>query len=129
MANTKWSSSASPQALIFDLMGTVCDWNTVILSALSSSRVVPGLDLPKLAADWRSGFFVEIHERFESGLPAEDIDVTHRRVLDRLLDERGVSVIEWDEETRQRLVAQWHYQVGWRDAQPALSRLRKKFFM
>jgi hypothetical protein len=40
----------------------------------------------RLALRWRQAFFDEIHSRFESGKEAEDIDVTHRRALDRLLD-------------------------------------------
>jgi len=42
----------------------------------------------------------------------EDIDVTHRRVLDRLLQERGFGYEEWGEESRQKLVMRWHSQQG-----------------
>jgi len=65
-----------------------------------------------LAIDWREGFFEEIHHRFQTGEPAEDIDVTHRRVLDRLLQERGVDSQTWDDEVRDKLVQQWHNQIG-----------------
>jgi hypothetical protein len=59
--------SFQPQALIFDLMGICCDWNTPILSALKDCPLIPSgeHDLSKLAADWRSGFFKEIHRRFQ----------------------------------------------------------------
>jgi hypothetical protein len=48
-----------PQASIFDLMGTCCDWKTSILSALKESHPMPlePHDLLKLAADRRDGFF------------------------------------------------------------------------
>ncbi|KAI9804656.1 MAG: hypothetical protein M1833_006731 [Piccolia ochrophora] len=91
------------KALIFDLMGTCCDWHSSILPVLHSCPASPRLPpqtLPQLAADWRAGFFEEIHRRFEAGEAAEDIDVTHRRVLDRLLTERGVGRDEWGEGTR-----------------------------
>lgn len=103
-----------PRALIFDLMGTCCDWYSSVLSALKECPPKPlkAQDLPKLAADWRVGFFKEIHSRFKAGLPAEDIDVTHRRVLDELLDGLYVPLDTWDGPVRNRLVAQWHHQRG-----------------
>ncbi|KAH7379801.1 haloacid dehalogenase [Cadophora sp. MPI-SDFR-AT-0126] len=78
------------KAVIFDLMGTCCDWHSSIVPALQSSPptpLLPSSSLPNLATDWRAVFFQEIHLRFEAGLPAEDIDATHRRVLNRLLEE------------------------------------------
>jgi len=123
-----------PKALIFDLMGTCTDWHTSILTALQSTPTLypqPNIEHnptqisstsfhSQLAKDWRSGFFTEIHRRFEAGESAEDIDVTHRRVLDRLLGEKGVgngneSVSRgegWNDEVRGELVRAWHQQVG-----------------
>lgn len=124
--------NSRPKALIFDLMGTCCDWFSSIVPALESSPSHPNLpnsDIEQLAIDWREGFFKEIHYRFSIGEPAEDIDVTHRRVLDRLLEERGVDFMLWDDKVRNLLVDHWHSQIGWPDALPALSRLREKFFV
>ena len=104
-----------PKALIFDLMGTCCDWHSSIVPAIASCPTAPSLsseDYSNLAIDWREGFFEEIHHRFQTGEPAEDIDVTHRRVLDRLLQERGVDSQTWDDEVRDKLVQQWHNQIG-----------------
>lgn len=100
-------------------MGTCLDWHSSIVPALSSalsSNPLPHdlltLDLPQLAADWRAGFFTEIHRHFEAGAQSEDIDVTHRRVLDRLLDERRVDLSVWDDGVRRKLVDGWHIQIG-----------------
>jgi hypothetical protein len=104
-----------PKALIFDLMGTCCDWYSSIVPALLSSPnlpILPPAELFQLAKDWRAGFFDEIHKRFQAKEPAEDIDVIHRRVLDRLLDAKGVKFTLWDDTVRQRLVYQWHLQIG-----------------
>jgi len=45
-------------------------------------------------------------------LPAEDIDVTHRRVLDRLLEEKGFDQTIWGEIVRRELVERWYVQIG-----------------
>lgn len=107
--------NSRPRALIFDLMGTCCDWFSSIVPVLETCPSHPNLPtsgMAKLAIDWREGFFKEIHYRFSIGEPAEDIDVTHRRVLDRLLEERGVDFVLWDDEVRDLLVDQWHQQNG-----------------
>ncbi|PLB48613.1 HAD-like protein [Aspergillus steynii IBT 23096] len=111
-----------PQALIFDLMGTCTDWKTSICTALSQSTSLgPRLagQHAQFAADWRAGFFDEIHARFRSGGDSEDIDVTHRRVDEVLVDETE----------RQRLVGSWHSQVAWPDASEAISRLKTKYMV
>lgn len=104
------------KALIFDLMGTCTDWKSSIVPALRSAPTLPTLPeekLPQLAADWRVGFFTEIHSRFQAKQEAEGIDVTHRRVLDQLLEERGVGLQQWDDGVRKGLVDSWHVQKGW----------------
>ena len=119
--------SSPPQALIFDLMGTCCDWVSSILPELLAAPTLSRLPrnaLSQLATNWRAGFFSEIHSRYEAGKESEDIDVTHRRVLDQLLEERGVSMDQWDGEVRGRLVESWHKQKGWsagtKDGNPLL---------
>lgn len=82
------------KAILFDLMGTCLDWHSSILPLLETSPPHPFLptgSLSQLAMDWRAGFFGETHRRFEQQLPPEDIDVTHRRVPDRLLEDKGIS--------------------------------------
>jgi len=124
-------SFAECKAIVFDLMGTCCDWQTGIVRSMQNLPVNEQLqpkDYPNLALEWRAGFFQEIHHRFEQGLPQEDIDVTHRRVLDRILRKRMVDSV-WDDAVRQQLVTAWHDQVAWPDAIPALERLRRKYFV
>lgn len=102
------------EALVFDLMGTCCDWKSGIISTLAQTLSLQALsdnDRSRLADDWRSGFFDEIHARFEAGAPPEDIDVTHRRVLDRILGQRRLDAMTEDE--RRVLVWRWHEQLGW----------------
>lgn len=91
----------------------------------------------RLALRWRQAFFDEIHARFESGKEAEDIDVTHRRVLDRLLDADTANgdgggggsggAPSWSEAQRQTAVEAWHSMRAWPDVGPALRRLRARY--
>ena len=106
---------SNPKALIFDLMGTCCDWYSSILPALQAAPAIPSLptsELGQLAVDWRAGFFREVDTRRKAGQPLEDIDVTHRRVLNWLLLERGITPAQWNDEVRNELVRAWHVQKG-----------------
>jgi 2-haloalkanoic acid dehalogenase type II len=129
------------KVLFFDLMGTCLDWHTSIVDALLHVSHVPSSDSSapaengqsspqsRFALRWRQGFFDEIHARFESGKEPEDIDVTHRRVLDRLLDADGAAGggPSWSEAQRQTAVDAWHGMRAWPDVGPALKRLRAKY--
>ena len=99
------------KAVVFDLMGTCTDWHSALLPSITAlPPLVPPLQLTPsdFLLQWRLGFFDEIHYRFQRGESAEDIDVTHRRVLDRLLGEHK----GWNNEQRDALVKGWHKQVG-----------------
>ena len=83
-------------------------------------------DASDLALEWRQGFFDEIHARFNAGEPQEDIDETHRRVLQRLLgDDRWKAFKSMTDERVDRCVAAWHRQRAWPDVVAALPKLRE----
>ncbi|KAJ7164979.1 haloacid dehalogenase [Mycena filopes] len=115
-------------AVVFDLMGTCTDWKSSIVASLVQQPAT-NVDLPSLAAAWRSVFFQEIHRRFQLGEPAEDIDLTHRRLLDALLDEAGISFETWGEDVRQNLVSSWHHQTAWPDSIPGIELLKQDYFV
>src|ERR1700691_4597570 len=98
------SSFSGIQALIFDLMGTCADWHTSIVSAMREHPIPLPLvdsDLPALASEWRAGFFRAIIASFKAGEESPDIDIVHARVLDELLEARGVSTASiWDTKRR-----------------------------
>jgi len=127
-----------PKAILFDLMGTCLDWHSSILPVLlaCSYEHIKGASVPsakfrkesmsEIALEWREEFFSEIHAAFlaKAGGPPEDIDVTHRRVLDKVLNSHG-DMSRWSEEQRRRSVAAWHLQKAWEDVPEGLARLRK----
>ena len=134
-------------------MGTCVDWHSSILPALEKAPTIPALppeSLAQLAIDWRAGFFKETSNRGEASQPIEDIDITHRRVLNWLLLARGVTPAQWDDGVRSKLVAAWHeqrgtvssckmglneamltsgYCKGWPDVTPGLERLKQKYIV
>ncbi|KAJ6591113.1 haloacid dehalogenase [Mycena vulgaris] len=114
-------------AVIFDLMGTCTDWKSSIVASLQNQpQPQTAVDLSRFAAAWRAGFFKEIHRRFELGEPTEDIDSTHRRVLDLLLEDAGIG---WDEDIRRSLVASWHNQTAWPDSIAGINLLKEHYFV
>ncbi|RAK99843.1 HAD-like protein [Aspergillus ibericus CBS 121593] len=125
-----------PKALIFDLMGTCTNWHPTIQTALSTTpsltHLAPEVHA-QIASSWREGFFQEIHRRFRAGLGTESIDVTHRRVLDGVLD--GVDSVAGGgegivgEEERERLVHAWHFQDAWPDSIDAIMRLKEEYMV
>ena len=108
--------SSGTKVLIFDLIGTCCDWYPSILSALQAAPSLPALPstaLRQFAIDWRAGFFKETDRRYQAGQSNEDIDITHRRVLNYLLLAKGVTPAQWDDNVRNGLVQAWHDQRGY----------------
>lgn len=72
------------KAVYFDFMGTCLNWHSGVANALPAA--IPEAIRSKMALDWRQEFFNELHARSEQGLPAEDIDVTHRKTLHGILN-------------------------------------------
>jgi 2-haloalkanoic acid dehalogenase type II len=114
------------KAIFFDFMGTCLDWHTGIVKAFplrypEKIRIV-------LSLAWREAFFEDIHHRFESGLPPEDIDITHARLLAQLLKEdTRFSDIVLDESEQDIAVRAWHNMVPWPDVPAALDNLRANY--
>src|SRR5271170_6861657 len=117
------------KVLFVDLMGTCLDWHSSIIQALPADTFLPKADVgsgsgqsnprSQFALRWRQGFFDEIYARFERREEQEDIDVTHRRVLDRLLD-AGADAnnnidASWSEAQKLAAVNAWHSMRAWPD--------------
>ena len=145
------SSFSQVEALLFDLMGTCANWHTSIIAAMKGHPFPPQLaesDLSALASEWRAGFFRSIMSSFNAGEESPDIDFVHARVLDELLEARGIPTdFVWDTKRRADLVQAWHNQTrklnrcfcdyhlqitmstAWPDSIEGLTRLKTRFIV
>lgn len=126
MKSTDDGLFAGVKAVFFDFMGTCLDWHSNIVKALPDR--IPQASRVDLSLAWRQAFFDDIHDRFEKGLPPEDIDSTHARLLARLLaDDSRFSAIKLDETEQAALVRAWHHMSAWPDVPEALQRLKSRY--
>ena len=81
-----------PQALAFDVFGTVVDWRSSIIGELEMLGERLGLaeDWPTFADAWRGGYPAAMDRVRTGELPWLKIDELHRLILDDLLDRAGI---------------------------------------
>lgn len=114
------------KAIFFDFMGTCLDWHTSVVASLPSR--LPQQSRAELSLGWREAFFEDILERFDAGLPPEDIDITHARLLARLLSEAGkFSDVSLSQSEQQIAVQAWHHMNSWPDVPAALEALKSNY--
>lgn len=107
------------RALCFDVFGTVVDWYGSI--AAEVQRLGLPVDPGAFALAWRAGYAPAMQEVRSGALPWTSVDGLHRRILDRLLAERGLAL---DESARAALNRVWHRLQPWRDSAAGLLRLK-----
>jgi 2-haloacid dehalogenase len=115
------------KALCFDIFGTVVDWRTSITregQLLQQRLALPAQDWGHFADDWRAGYQPAMHEVRTGALPWTDIDGLHRRILDRILAQRGLLLKEADAADFNRV---WHRLIPWPDSVAGLYRLKQRF--
>ena len=117
------------KALVFDVFGTVVDWRSSIIregEQLGKSKRLD-VDWARFADQWRAGYGPAMDRVRRGELPWTKIDVLHRQILDRLIDEfRIVGLSEAEKEHFNRA---WHRLKPWPDAVPGLARLRKRYLI
>src|SRR5207249_10403358 len=74
---------------------------------------------------WRSWYQPAMDEMRSGRMPFSKLYVLHRRNLDVILEDFGLS--DLNESTRSNLNLAWHRLDAWPDTKPGLERLRKKF--
>ena len=113
------------RALCFDIFGTVVDWRTSIIregQLLQQRLDLQAQDWPAFADAWRAGYQPAMQEVRSGALPWTDIDGLHRRILNRLLAARGLTLAEDDAADFNRV---WHRLIPWPDSVAGLYRLKQ----
>ena len=122
-------AAMSPQALAFDVFGTVVDWRSSIIRELEEFGQSHGLqqDWPRFADDWRAGYAPAMDRVRRGDLPWTRIDDLHRMILEELLQTAGIaSVVDEDID---HLNKAWHRLDPWPDSVSGLTRLKEKFII
>ncbi len=111
------------KAVLFDFMGTCLDWHSSVITALPSA--IPSDARSAFALEWRQAYFDANTARLQSGKRPEDIDITHRRVLDDLLNKQHPSLKpHFTDSAIETAVQAWHSQCAWPDVHPAMRALK-----
>jgi 2-haloacid dehalogenase len=109
------------RALTFDIFGTVVDWYGSIAAEIE--RIGLPVDGGEFALAWRAGYPPAMQEVRSGALPWTTIDGLHRRILDRLLAERGIALSPAAAEELNRI---WHHLRPWPDSVAGLARLKAR---
>jgi 2-haloacid dehalogenase len=112
------------KAVAFDTGGTILDWPSGLVAALSECGARRGVD-----RDWHE-FANEYSRRSLRRMigtvdPAFNIDDVHRDVLDELLGEAAIGAFSPGD--RRAIALRWHELDAWPDFVPALTRLRSRY--
>ncbi len=111
-----------PTILAFDVFGTVVDWHGSISREVAA--IMPGEDGQAFATAWRAGYKPAMAEVRSGRLGWTKIDDLHRRILDQVLQAKG---IELGEAQRQHLNRAWHRLSPWPDTLAGMHRLKARF--
>jgi 2-haloacid dehalogenase len=120
------SAGRAVRALTFDVFGTVVDWRTSVIregQLLQQRLALPAQDWAAFADGWRAGYQPAMQAVRSGALPWTDLDGLHRRILDRLLAERGLVLPEAEAVQFNRV---WHRLIPWPDSVGGLWRLKAR---
>lgn len=129
MAYERYAGAGQIRALAFDVFGTVVDYRGTIIAEGEAINRMHGLavDWAAFADAWRGRYRPNMDRVARGELPWMNLDALHRRALDELLAEFGVTTLSAAEvETLNRV---WHRLRPWPDAVPGLSRLRAGYIL
>jgi 2-haloacid dehalogenase len=117
------------KALVFDVFGTLVDWRGSIAREAEEILSPQGIsaDWYALADAWRAQYQPAMDEVRTGQRPFSKLDVLHRRNLDVVLKQSGLTRVE--ESTRVHLNLAWHRLDAWPDVAVGLARLRSQFLL
>jgi 2-haloacid dehalogenase len=115
------------KALLFDVFGTVVDWRSGVIRDVTEIAKAKGaeVDAAVFADAWRADYHPAMDLVRRGELPWAKLDTLHRRTLDRLLVDFGLTGL--DESEKRWLNTCWHRLDPWPDAIDGLGRLKQRF--
>jgi 2-haloacid dehalogenase len=117
-----------PQAMLFDVFGTLVDWYSPLERLAEQIGAESGVEIDggRLAASWRSRYRPAMDTIRSGERPWCNFDDLHRGTLTEVLSELDIELAPADQE---RLVAEWHRLDPWADTAAGLARLRTRFII
>jgi 2-haloacid dehalogenase len=112
------------KVLAFDTGGTILDWHSGIVAALSNAGGRRGVahDWHALTNEYRRR---ALRRMINAVDPPFNIDDVHRELLDELLAKAGITAFA--AEDRAAIASRWHALDAWPDFVPALERLKRRY--
>jgi 2-haloacid dehalogenase len=124
---TSTAFDGPPQALVFDVFGTVVDFRGSIareVEAIARAKRVT-VDAGAFVDAWRDGYAPAMHRVRIGELPWLRIDALHRLILDGIVERFGLGGLT--DVQRADLNRAWHRLDPWPDAVAGLVRLKRRF--
>jgi 2-haloacid dehalogenase len=123
--------TTTPQALLFDVFGTVVDWRSGIMRDAAPFLARHGIAMtPAALADaWRDRYQPAMQAIRSGARPFTRLDVLHRENLDAVLRDAGADLAAIPEDDRAALTSAWHRLDPWPDSVPGLTRLKARFII
>ncbi|EKM60181.1 uncharacterized protein PHACADRAFT_246020 [Phanerochaete carnosa HHB-10118-sp] len=114
---------------LFDVFGTVVDWQNSVAQELRTKHYDGMLELDWIAfaQEWRKGYITNTKRIAQGGEGPGNIDTLHRQILDSLLARPEWEALGklWDEEKRKEVNLVWHQLSGWKDTTLGLYALKR----
>jgi 2-haloacid dehalogenase len=117
------------KALVFDVFGTVVDWRGSLIAEGIAWGKEKGLDVnwDDFADRWRLGYQPAMDDVRSGRLPWTRLDDLHRRILDEILPQFGITGLSESEKSHWAHV--WRRLKPWPDSAEGLTRLRRKYIV
>jgi len=115
-----------PEALLFDVFGTVVDWRGSIIREGRRIGRSKGesVDWAAFADAWHAGYRPALDRVRRGELPWLKLDALHRMILDDVLTRFRLRLSERE---KRNLNFAWHRLAPWSDAVRGLTRLKRRY--
>jgi 2-haloacid dehalogenase len=117
------------RAILFDAFGTVVDWRSSLIEALTAWGAARGrvADWAALVDAWRADYAPSMDRVRRGDLPWTVLDALHRASLERLVPAHGITGLATAE--LDHISRFWHRLRPWPDAVPGLTRLKTRYII